>query len=117
MQYVCVRLTRYLDPEHMFPSCPVFLLTKVLIRSYPFTGTLSLWLSNYISQHPLRPPFPQADLGHGGAQAVGAAVPERAVVQEPGEDAGGTPGHPARVHRAEAQHRPAGEQADHRREE
>lgn len=54
----------------------------------------------------------QVGLSHGAAQEVGASVQERPGVQKPSEDAGSQGGHQARVHRAETERGPAGEQED-----
>lgn len=56
--------------------------------------------------------FMQADLSHGAAQAGGATHTQCPVLQEPSEEAGCKGGPQTRVHRAEAQHWPAGEQKD-----
>lgn len=60
--------------------------------------------------------FFQTDVSDGAAQAGGASSPERAVVQEPPEDAGLSRGYQTRIHRAEAQYRHAGEQENQTRE-
>lgn len=59
----------------------------------------------------------QIDFGDGAAQEGDAAEPQRSVVEEPAEEAGSQRGHQTRVHRAETQHRPAGEQKDEGGEE
>lgn len=54
----------------------------------------------------------QVDLRDGATQAGGTAQQKRAVIQKPSENAGCSGGHKTRIHRAEAKHRPSGEQED-----